>query len=119
MTKVGVRLEKYLFRYEGFPKKSEIAIKDSECMNIAREIINLEAIYNLENRNSNSKDKHLLQHFEKMRDYFVEQFGDDSSMVEHLQEEIDVCKTGLRKYSHGHSYYDDILRIRAVFDLYE
>ena len=45
MKKVAsVRFENYLFNHKDFPKKSQMAILDSECMDIAREIIERENI---------------------------------------------------------------------------
>ena len=116
MKKVAsVRFENYLFNHKDFPKKSQMAILDSECMDIAREIIEREETYRLANKNH----ENLLQHYENMRDFFIEIFGNNSRLVEDVNAEIDVLKNGYRNYNQGHSYHDDMLRIRAVFDLYE
>lgn len=102
-----------------FPKKSEQAIADYECMEIAREIIAREDAYHLSQRNNSGKDENSIQYYENMRKYFIEKFGNDSCLIRDLQAEIDVLKNGYRNDNQGHSYYDDILRIRAVFDLYD
>ena len=116
MKKVAsVRFENYLFNHKYFPKKSQMAILDSECMDIAREIIEREETFRLANKNY----ENLLQHYENMRDFFIEIFGNNSRLVEDVNAEIDVLKNGYRNYNQGCSYHDDMLRIRAVFDLYE
>ena len=112
---VSVRFENYLFNYKDFPKKSQTAILDSECMDIAREIINREDAYRLVNKNY----ENLIQHYENMMDFFIEIFGINSRLVEDVNTEIDVLKSGVGNCNQGRSYHDDMLRIRAVFDLYE
>ena len=102
-----------------FPTKSNQAIADYECMEIAREIIAREDAYQSANKNDSGKVENLIQHYENMKEYFIEKFGENSCFARELQSEIDVQKNGYRKDNQGNTNHDDILRIRAVFDLYE
>ena len=115
---VKIRFVRYLFKSKDFPKRSEQAIADYECMEIAREIIAREDAFWATKKACEQKE--LIHHYENMKEFFIENFGNGSRFVENLQTEINVLKTGYRKTDNqGYSYYDDILRIREVFDLYE
>ena len=116
-SKVNFRFVNYIYGNKKTPEKSERAIADRECMEIAREIIAREDSF-WENKTINEKDD-IIQHYEDMKNFFVKNFGSSSCFVESVQNEINVMQTGLRKIdARAHSYNDDILRIRAVFDLY-
>ena len=115
---VKSRFMRYVFNHKKFPEKSEQAIKDDDCIAIAREIIACEDSF-WETKTINEKDA-IIQHYEGMKEFFIKNFGNNSYFVEDIQSEINVLKTGRAKIdSQRRSYHDDILRIRAVFDLYE
>ena len=114
---VKIRFIRYVFNHKNFPKKSEQAIKDDDCMAIAREIIACEDSF-WETKTINETDA-IIQHCEDMKDIFIKYFGNNSRFVEDLQNEINVLKTGIRKIdSPKRSYHEDIFRIRVVFDLH-
>ena len=114
---VRFRFIRYVFNHNEFPKKSDQAIKDYECMTIAREIIACEDSFWVGKTINETDD--IIQHYEDMKEIFIKNFGKNSCFVEDIQTEINVLKTGLVKIDpQRHSYHDDILRIRAVFDLH-
>lgn len=112
-----IRFEGYLFgRYKPY-QRIDKAILDSDCFELAKQIIVSQDSFALQIKNSTKEQK--LEYYEKAYQFLVDKIGENSRLVEDIQAEITALRQGfLYARNDGRSYADDLIRIRAVFGLY-
>ena len=110
------RFEYYLF--STIPSYSPLsqAINDVSCFLLAKEIICRVESFITSNKNPTPKEK--LEHYKSIRDFLIQELGSNAQLVKDLNNEIAVYyNDGIGK-STKRSFWDDINRIRAIFDLW-
>ena len=111
------RFEYYLFGRDNPYEKYDAAIVDLECFEIAKQIIALEDTFILQMENTVKERE--IEHYEEVYTFLVEKFGKNCRLVRDVQKEIHLLKEGFYlERGDRASYADDILRIRATFDMY-